>query len=773
MQNSSEKPVDKSSKKPPKPFRKPIKPKKYQKKLAGRIYLEPDRAFLASITATNDDGRIVLSRELTKEERGRLKKLRKAAKKNRGGLRMARFVILAVLVGAVVVFNLVFKDRLVTRGAESLLEGVFEAQADLHDVQFHIFSGEISFSSLTIADAKAPMQNLVELSAGVLRLDSWQLVNGHVLIEELTVDGLQFGTPREESGLLVASQADAQTPSDDQAAGDPGDDAGSGGLVDRITEALPPISFADLGLPDTLDAQLFLEQNLDALSTTVAVETLAGSATSFVDRWTGEVQSLTDELTGIVDDVQGFASTDFTSIASVDAAMSVYDDATAIQATVTGMTTRIESEYNALVAEATGILESARALPDLARADYEDLIARIPDVRAEGKDFIVGLVEPYLREALGDWYDRIMRGLEIYERLTAESVEREPRAGKRTGTDINFATTEYPRFLLSSATLGVGASDAEVLSTTISNLSTQPDLVDGPTLVNYRQGGRAGSLTVDASLDGRTGAENPFDLTVVTADSPLAISRGLEMLDLSSVTGVVALGGNLSRQLSGAFEGALDLSAARIAVEGTYEPNSLGGFIADLLNDAGLIEGAFAFTIASRSDVQFHSGQTNLDDLVADAVRELVESTIAAFREELNTRVTAYLDPIINSLTDKLAGIIDIETSAEELLALARDREAAAAELERFAEDSISALRNQLEAEARAMLDAAKAEAEARAQAVINAAEAEAARVAAEAEAQARAAADAAAAAAEEAARDAAGDAADTIRNALPIPRRR
>ncbi len=747
----------KSPAKPPKPFRRPIKPKKYEKKLAGRIYLEPDREFLASITATDDDGRVVLSRELTKEERGRLKKLRKAARKNKGGPRMARLVILAVLVGAVIVFNFAFKDRLVTRGAESLLEGVFEAQAELSGVRFRPFRGEIAFSSLTIADADAPMQNLVELSTGALRIDSWQLINGRVLIDELTVDGLQFGTPRELGGALEPDRAGDDSASSGGAAADAASDAGAGepALTDRIAEALPPISFAELGLPDTLDAQLFIEQNLDALSTTVAVEIIAGSARSFVDRWRDEVLSLTDELTGIAGDIQSFATTDFTTIRSVETAMSVYDDATALQATVTGMSTRIESQYNTIVTEATGILDAAKALPDQVRGDYDNLVARIPDVKAEGRDFMVGLAEPYIREALGEWYDRILRGLEIYERLTADAAERKPRPGRRTGTDINFATTAYPRFLLAAADLGVGAAEDQVLSARITGLTTEPDLIGAPTEVSYTQVGRAGTLAVDATLDGRTGAAAPLDLTIAASDSPLAINRGLETLNLSSVTGVLALGGDLRRQASGVFDGALGVTAANVAAEGTYEPNSLGAFIADLLNDAGVLEGQFAFTIRSRSKIEFLSGETNLDDLVAGAVRDLVESTLAAFREELNARVTAYMDPYIDSLTDELDGIVDVETSAEELLALARDREAAAAELERFAQDSINSLRDQLETEARAALDAAKAEAEARAQAVLDAAEEEARR------------------AAEDAARDAATDAVDTIRDRLPLPRRR
>ncbi len=753
-----------AKKKSPKPFGRPLKQKKYQKKLAGQIYLEPDREFLASITATDEDGLVVLSRELTKEELGRLKKLRKAARKNRGGLRMGRLAILAVLVGGAIVFGMVFKDRLVTRRAESLLAGVFEAQVELRGVRFRPFRGEISFSSLAIADADAPMRNLVELSHGALRIDSWQLVNGHVLIDELTVDGLQFGTPREHSGELVKG--------DDGDAGDSGTEAGDddGRLAERFAEALPEISFADLGLPNTLDAQLFFQQNLDALSTPVAVETIANSATSFVDRWRREIRSLTDDLAGIVGDLRAFATTDFRTIRSVESVMSVYADATALQATVAGMSAQIEAQYNALVAEATGILNAARALPDQLQGDYDDLVARIPDVRTGGRDFIVGLVEPYIREALGKWYDRLTRGLEIYERLTVDAEEREPRPARRSGTDINFATTAYPRFLLKAANLGVGASGDEVLSAgalrmQITGLTTEPDLIGAPTEVSYAQVGRAGTLAMDMILDGRSGAATPFELAVVTTETPLVIDRGLETLGLSTVTGVLAVGADLRRGVSGAVDGALELSAAGIVVDGTYSTNSLGEFIADLLNNAGVIEGEFAFTIQGRDAIEFTSGETNLDDLVAGAVRERVEATLAAFRDELNARVIAYLDPLIDSLADKLNGIISVETSAEELLALVRDREAAAAELERFAQDSINSLRDRLESAARAALDAAKAEAQARAQAVLDAAEEEARRIAEEAEAQARRAAEEAAARAEEAARDAAEDAVDAIQD--------
>jgi len=759
------------SRRQPRPFRRPLNPRAYRRKLAGRIFLEPDRAFLEQVTTTDGEGRIVLSRELTRDELGRLKKLRKAAKKNKRGPRLFRVAILAVVVAAVLVFNIVFKDRLVRDGAVALLEGLFAARVDLDGVRFRPIRGEIAFDRLAVADADAPMTNLFELSDGVIDLDSWQLVNRRILIDEIAVRGLQFGTERENSGAIVEKGKSGNGAETQEASGASASQQ-SGSLASRVAEALPEISFQSLGLPDTLDAQAFIEQNLTALGTPVAVRTLSGTATSFVDRWTNEIRTLTSELTSVADDVSAFAATDFRSIRSVDAAMSLYDDATSIQTDVAGMRTRIEASYDTLVAEATGILETARNLPSQATADYESLLALIPDIRGGGRDFVVTLVTPYVQEALGSWYDRILRGMDVYKRLTAEASERTPRRSRRIGTDFVFATTPRPRFLISRAELGVGAAGEEVLSIDLASLASEPDLLDEPAQVAYFQRGRAGELDVRATVDGRDGAANDLAVLLETTGTPLSISRGLDALSIDHVTGEVSVGSRLLRSAGGIISGDVSLVADELAVAGDYTAGSLGEFVADLLSKAGTLEGEFSFTMEDRSNVRFSGAETNLDDIVAGAVRERIDAALATFRQELETRVTAYLDPLIDSLNENLGGVVEVETSAAELLALARDREAAAAELKRLAQDSINSLRNQLEGEARAAIDAARAEAERRAQETLSAAEAEAERAAAEAEAQARAAAEEAASQAEEAVQDAAESAADSLLDRLPSRRR-
>ncbi len=86
---------------------------------------------------------------------------------------------------------------------------------------------------------------------------------------------------------------------------------------------------------------------------------------------------------------------------------------------------------------------------------------------------------------------------------------------------------------------------------------------------------------------------------------------------------------------------------------------------------------------------------------------------MAAFRTRVEEELAGVLEPYLVVAGEWVGDIIDVRESAEELLALARDREAAAATLEQRASRIVDSVRATVEAEARERLDAARAEAEA------------------------------------------------------------
>ncbi|MFW5689754.1 MAG: hypothetical protein ACOC1U_09285, partial [Spirochaetota bacterium] len=507
----------------PRPFARPMPEKRFRKKIRNRIYLDRDRAFLDEVTTLNEDGTVSIARELTKEERDRLKKLAKEARKNRGAVRTGKLVVLAILVAGVLVFNYLYKDRLVERGAERMLTTLFRARADFSDVTFRPFAGEVAFGALTVADAGAPMTNLFELGAGRFSIDTWQLVSGKVIIDELSVRGLAFGTPRERTGAIEGET-----------------DAGTEGADAPASTAPAPDAFSleALGLPDTLDAEAFVTRELELLETPREVEALVQTGNGYVTRWQSTIDDLANAGLSSAREVQALASTDFTSIRSVERAIELVEQSSSVVADATAYAERVEGAVESATLEAQQIITRATALPGMVEEDYARVIARIPEIRAEGEEFLAGIAESYLRERLGDWYDRILTGYGYFQRLEelADARGRDGiRPGRRAGRLVDFTAQRYPAFELAQAY--VSTTDDRERELVIEAVSSDADLTGFPSMISYSDLGSptsapAPGLRLGAIVDQRSGATAPLSITVTSSDQPLVLSEGLAALGL-------------------------------------------------------------------------------------------------------------------------------------------------------------------------------------------------------------------------------------------------
>ena len=205
----------------PKMFRKPIPKKRFEKKILRRIYLAKERDFLLSLAKQDEQERYVISGELSKAEAKHLATLAKSIRKNRGLVTGWKAAILAVIIGSLLVFNFLFKDRLAEAGMEAALENVFRARAEAEGVHLSLFRGSLSFESLSVADRDKPMENLFELSRSELRVNIWELLKKRLVIERAVCSGIRLGTPRDSSGALPEAETT-------EAGFSPGDSSSSG-----------------------------------------------------------------------------------------------------------------------------------------------------------------------------------------------------------------------------------------------------------------------------------------------------------------------------------------------------------------------------------------------------------------------------------------------------------------------------------------------------------------------------------------------------------------
>lgn len=185
-------------------FKKKYPERKLQTKVLKRIHIPKDRALVLNLFAANDEGKMELIQDIPDEVFSRLKPLAKSIKKNRGFVSRWKAAVVLVVVGSALIFNLVFKDKLVGRAAESALESVFQGAAEIQKPRFSLLKGTFSYGALSIADADDRMRNLIETGPAELRINMGELAKKRFRIEEASLTGVRWDTIRQEGSALPA-----------------------------------------------------------------------------------------------------------------------------------------------------------------------------------------------------------------------------------------------------------------------------------------------------------------------------------------------------------------------------------------------------------------------------------------------------------------------------------------------------------------------------------------------------------------------------------------
>lgn len=328
-------------------------------------------------------------------------------------------------------------------------------------------------------------------------------------------------------------------------------------------------------------------------------------------------------------------------------------------------------------------------------ADLSSVTGRIPQFRSAGTDFLVHLVEPYAIRFLGSWYDRLRFGYDLFVRVTQNREGRSERTRRRPGRDVHFGDPIYPRFLLANAHLSSNQTPRIVV--TAANVSSDPDLTDAPMTIVYEQSDAGQQLGIDATIDLRVSSSTPLETDLTLAGQEFEVSDGLQGVGVDTFAATVAANATLRQQQDRSAEGRLEVSLTKMSLSGGFGPDSIGGFLDQVLRSEPALDATVEFSLSSTGVLTVSSGSTNLDERIAGAVRERTDDTMADFTRRVEQEVESLVSPYLAEVDAILAGVVDTELSVSDLLELTQDSEAAAAELEQAAADAAEAIRDEVE----------------------------------------------------------------------------
>ena len=497
----------------------------FQKRILKRVHTAGDRKFLEALYQPGAGGMRRRITDLGDQDLRRLAGLAKSIAANRGVVQVPKLIILGVIVAAAIVFNLAFKNALLTRALVAGLEGVFGARAEVAGLDFRVLGGSIACDAISVADRDRPMRNLFELGTTELSIDVFRLIEGSVIIRNLECRDVRWDTPRTSSGAL------APKPAEDAAADAEAAQAG--------TEIADGSGFlADLDIPGLVDREVgTLASPGQIAESNAKLSRIAEAGKARIAKNRGDVEA----LAGQIEEIKAF---DYAAVKTARDAQEIVDAIAAAGPRVKSLTKELETASRDLAVDSRQLTTEQAALRAAIAADVGMLQKKLDLSPARWKGIAAKLAAQALEKYLGAYARYTTLAWDAAVSLVRRSREGTPKRKPldRTGRTVVFPGASRPRFHLVNASFSVGErADLPGLEASLRDVTSDPDLVGRPAALEASATVDRMRLALSATVDARTGAAAAIHANLSAENLALALRDGIEAVGLSSLSGTATL----------------------------------------------------------------------------------------------------------------------------------------------------------------------------------------------------------------------------------------
>ena len=366
----------------------------------------------------------------------------------------------------------------------------FGAKVDVANLTSGFFPPSVLIKNVRVANQSQPGTNLIEFESMRMRVAGDPLLRRIYVIEEGTITGLRWGTPRDDDGRLPESE----TP----------DESDGPGLFDGMSDKVAEISkkLAD----DMLDR---IKGELDPRQ----LETVR-HAEELNQKWDGRFNELKMRSANLKDRIDTIKNTVTKTKGNALERIEAYAHAAEEAEMLKEELKRLRGELPMLVDDARGDMKS---LDESRQRDIQGAKDKLQLLKEFDGDM---LTQELLGEGLQAQLDESLEWATwIREKLATVTVSTEPERSR--GRDIAFdCGTKLPKLLVKrlnvSGECDLGG-DPTAFAGTITGLTSNPRVYGRPVVVRMTASGTA-NILVEAVLD-HTG-DNPIHDVYVTYTLP-------------------------------------------------------------------------------------------------------------------------------------------------------------------------------------------------------------------------------------------------------------
>ena len=546
--------------------------------------------------------------------------------------------VFAFLVVAMTLVWLLVVDGLVEYLIEDEGTKAVGAKVELDAADFSLFPAGLKLTRLQVTNPDEPMTNAVEIANLTMTLDGLRLLGRKVIIEEMRVDGVQFGTARATSGAI-----------DDLVEPEAG--AGSEGEEDS-TFTLPPLEVPDV-------RQILEQEDLETLK---LIETIQMDIQREQEVWKRrlaelpgkkEFEKYESRVKGLKDSTKGGVGG---ILGGVEEVKSIKKE---IEQDLDNLKTA-RKEFDDKLALLKQRLAQVKTAPQRDVQRLKEKYSLSPQGLANlGQTLLGKQIGENLKDAAG-WYEMLQPYLTRVDMGSGDSEEQAAVQARGEGLDIRFTERHpLPDFLIRLAHLSLVLDIGEI-SGKIENITPDQAILGVPLTFGFA-GERLKDLnnvTIQGELDHRQ-AGDPKDTIVFQArgyrlrsialstqpDWPVTLSEGFADVKVDVLMAGQAIAGTGTGQLSG-----LKIQAGK-AGDSNPLTKALSGAVSDI---STLSVQADVTGTLEQYQVQVRS---ELDRILKEAAGKMVQNLAAEFGKDLQSAISAKVSEPLKALTGSLGDL--------------------------------------------------------------------------------------------------------------------
>ena len=624
----------------PKLFKGTFTELEFRKKILSKLYIHEYRNYINQVFSRDTEGKYKLKENLDKKDMAKLKGIAKSIKSNQGFVLKGKLTLVLIFLTGLIVFNIVFMDRIVERIIERNLETIFEAKAEMTGLDLQILEGRLRFQALEVANSRKPFRNLFELGEVDVKVDIRQIVRNKVVINNVKLQEIRWDTERKTSGALPGVSV-----------------AGMGEMGEESEKSFVGAFMEDAGevVGD------IIKKEMSNIKSPKLLEEMPGKYLKLKEEWNKNLSEQREELKNLPKLIEPVKAIDIKEIKTADQALTAYkmvdDTYKKIKLTETNLT----NSFNEMKADLNMAIEDKKSVSASINNDLAYLNSFIKSPETAG-GIASAILDPYMQKYLGEINGKFSRWNYYIEKLKPMMKRKEGKnlVLRDYGRDVTYPCIAIPRFWLQNLDVSLGSiAERNLYIVKATDITSDPNLLHNPTVFSIKRTKSSEEVEWAGFIDKRENREKTAEFDFKAKNIPFILGEGIKALKVSSAKGTYNLDGNLSFDRENRAGGTLNLRLSNLGLDLSDKEDKIAASIKSVLS-SNPVDIMVGYTVSEDGKYTLKI-KSNLDKLIAGTINKLVTDWVNETKTKLEAELNNAIREKLEEYQENYKGFVSLE----------------------------------------------------------------------------------------------------------------